>query len=119
VTERKQAEGSLERQAVHDALTGLPNRTLLRDRLQQAIFAAQRGHDPVALLLLDLDHFKEVNDTLGHAAGDELLRQVGDRLQHSLRASDTIARLGGDEFAVVLPSTDATRATVAAERLAG
>ncbi len=104
--ERRQAEEQLTRQALYDALTSLPNRTLLNDRLQQAIAVARRSSDSLGLLLLDLDRFKDVNDTLGHHAGDDLLQQVGGRLQHVLRASDTVGRLGGDEFAIVLPGID-------------
>jgi diguanylate cyclase (GGDEF)-like protein/PAS domain S-box-containing protein len=110
ITERKRAEEELrcqaelnEHQAMHDALTGLPNRTLFRDRIVQAILAAQREGDSVAVMMIDLDRFKEVNDSLGHDAGDMLLQEVARRLEGSLRASDTIARLGGDEFGVLLP----------------
>ena len=103
ITERKQAEEALEHQALHDALTGLPNRTLLNDRLEQVILAHKRGQRGLALLVMDLDRFKDVNDTLGHQCGDELLKQVSLRLQTAVRASDTIARLGGDEFAILLP----------------
>ncbi len=92
--------------AMTDALTGLPNRMLLHDRLTQALALAQREGAPLALLLMDLDRFKEVNDTLGHHYGDVLLRDVGNRLRTVVRASDTAARLGGDEFAIVLPATD-------------
>jgi diguanylate cyclase (GGDEF)-like protein len=104
-----------ERQALHDGLTGLPNRTLLRDRTGQAIRQADRELVPMALALIDLDRFKEVNDTLGHHHGDQLLVQVGQRLQAALRKVDTVARLGGDEFAVLLPRIETAEgaATVA------
>jgi len=92
--------------AMTDPLTGLPNRTLLHDRLDQALATAGRTHAPLSLLLMDLDRFKEVNDTLGHHYGDILLQQVGKQVRTVLRASDTAARLGGDEFAVILPATD-------------
>jgi diguanylate cyclase (GGDEF)-like protein len=105
-------------QATHDALTGLPNWELLRDRLRQALVASTRSHTEAALLLIDLDRFKEINDTLGHTHGDKLLRQVGPRLQAVLRDGDTVARLGGDEFAVLLPTVDGvTEARLVAERL--
>jgi diguanylate cyclase (GGDEF)-like protein len=93
----------IRQQALSDALTGLPNRTLLLDRASQAIRQADRELVPAALLLIDLDRFKEVNDTLGHHCGDQLLVQVGQRLRAALRGVDTVARLGGDEFAVLLP----------------
>lgn len=96
---------ALEHQALHDALTGLPNRSLLIDRLQQAIYVARRTHRSLALLMMDLDRFKEINDTLGHHVGDRLLQEVGTRLLESLRQADTVARLGGDEFALLLPDT--------------
>ncbi len=91
-------------QALHDALTGLPNRTLLADRFAQVLRADGRNGTSTGLLLIDLDRFKEVNDTFGHHYGDELLRQVGPRLTKALREVDTVARLGGDEFAVLLPN---------------
>jgi diguanylate cyclase (GGDEF)-like protein len=93
-------------QATHDALTGLPNRLMLRDRLEQALSAAARRAGEAAVLLIDLDRFKEINDTLGHSYGDELLQQVGPRLHSVLRDGDTVSRLGGDEFAVLLPTVD-------------
>ena len=107
-------------QATHDALTGLPNRVLLRDRIDQALAGASRTSGEVAVLLIDLDRFKEINDTLGHSYGDELLCQVGPRLESVLRDGDTVARLGGDEFAVLLPVVDgAEEAQAVAERLRG
>jgi diguanylate cyclase (GGDEF)-like protein/PAS domain S-box-containing protein len=103
VSERRQLERALTRQAFSDQLTGLPNRTLLHDRTEQAIRLASRQGLTAALLLIDLDRFKEVNDTLGHHHGDLLLQQVAQRLHGTTRDSDTVARLGGDEFAVLLP----------------
>ncbi|CAN5274630.1 hypothetical protein BH20ACT9_BH20ACT9_09500 [soil metagenome] len=104
--------------AYHDALTGLPNRLLLADRVQQAVAAARRTGTSVGVLVLDLDWFKEINDTLGHQTGDALLGMVGPRLQGELRDMDTVARLGGDEFAVLLPRVDGVGgAREVAERL--
>ena len=117
VTQRKRSEANLEHQALHDVLTDLPNRVLLQDRAQQSLLVAQRGAHSMALLLLDLDRFKEVNDTLGHHTGDILLKETAARLRHALRESDTIARLGGDEFAVLLPTADAAGAVETAQRL--
>jgi diguanylate cyclase (GGDEF)-like protein len=105
-------------QSTHDTLTGLPNWILLRDRLEQSLAAATRSESEVALLLIDLDRFKEINDTLGHTYGDKLLRQVGPRLESVLRNGDTVARLGGDEFVVLLPSVDGEdEARAVAERI--
>ena len=101
ITERKRAEQQIHHMAHHDALTGLPNRILLHDRLQNAVAQARRRGEAVALLLIDLDDFKDVNDTLGHFAGDDLLIAVAKRITACVRESDTCARLGGDEFAVV------------------
>jgi len=105
-----------EHQALHDSLTGLPNRALLRERTGQAIRQADRESVPAALLLIDVDRFKEVNDTLGHHYGDQLLIQVGQRLQATLRQVDTVARLGGDEFAVLLPKITTGEGAVAVAR---
>ncbi len=103
ITDRKQAEVRIRYMALHDALTGLPNRALLQDHLAQAIALARRNHDKAAVLMLDLDHFKRVNDSLGHSVGDRLLETVAMRLKAGLRASDIVARLGGDEFVILLP----------------
>ena len=102
ITSRKLAEEQLVHLAQYDGLTGLPNRSLYRDRLSRALVRADRENWPVALAFIDLDHFKEINDTLGHDVGDGVLRTVADRLRASVRKSDTVARLGGDEFTVVL-----------------
>jgi len=108
VTERKRVEEQIEYQAYHDALTGLPNRRLFRDRLTVALAHARRMKHPLAVMFLDLDRFKVVNDTLGHSTGDELLKAVGARLQVSLREEDSIARMGGDEFTILLADLKTT-----------
>lgn len=90
-----------------DALTGLPNRLLLNERCQQALNVAQRGHQSVALMFLDLGHFKNVNDSLGHRVGDEVLVELATRLKTAVRKQDRVSRLGGDEFILLLPDTDA------------
>ncbi|MCF8197642.1 MAG: EAL domain-containing protein [Sulfuritalea sp.] len=102
VFERMQAEQRIWHVAHHDGLTGLPNRTLLHDRLEQALAQGQRGRHRVAVMFLDLDRFKTINDTLGHFVGDELLKHVAERLRSVVRAVDTVSRLGGDEFVVIL-----------------
>lgn len=102
ITARKEAEAAIRHQAMFDALTGLPNRRMLRDRLEQEIKRCQRDGQQLAVLFMDLDHFKEINDTLGHDQGDVLLVEAARRIQSCLRASDTVARMGGDEFTMVL-----------------
>ena len=99
---QQQLREKIEHQAYHDALTNLPNRLLFEDRLGQSIARAERSGQPFAVLFVDLDGFKQVNDTLGHHAGDALLKQVAGRLAGRVRQSDTLARMGGDEFALIL-----------------
>jgi diguanylate cyclase (GGDEF)-like protein/PAS domain S-box-containing protein len=101
ITERKRAEVAIAHQATHDPLTGLPNRVLLEDRLQQAIARSQRDRTSVAVLFIDVDRLKVINDTRGHAVGDQLLCTVADRLERAIRPTDALARLGGDEFVIV------------------
>lgn len=110
VAEREQAEERVMHLANHDALTGLPNRRLLIDRLGQALALAHRENHQVAVLFMDLDRFKTINDSLGHMTGDALLQNVARRLSETLREGDTVSRLGGDEFVVVLPSLDQPKA---------
>ena len=106
VSDRKALERRLLHQASHDTLTGLPNRTLLRDRVEQALARRRRSGAPLAVIFLDLDDFKNVNDTLGHAAGDAVLQEVARRLDSCIRGCDTATRLGGDEFAVLIDDLD-------------
>jgi diguanylate cyclase (GGDEF)-like protein/PAS domain S-box-containing protein len=120
VTQARHQVTSLRHQAMHDALTGLPNRTMLFEKLERAIEESRAGGVKLALMLMDLDRFKEVNDTFGHQFGDALLKQVSFRLQNQLRGDDFAARLGGDEFAVVLPHVaDSTTAATTARRILG
>jgi len=101
--ERKRAEETIRQLAYHDSLTGLPNRRLFNDRLNLEMAHANRNQQKLAVMLLDLDDFKDVNDTLGHSVGDQLLQAVAQRLRSLLRQSDTVARMGGDEFMLILP----------------
>jgi len=109
ITERKLSERATQHRAQHDPLTGLPNRSLLGDRMQQAIDRAVRYRHKVALFLVDMDRFKEINDTLGHAAGDRVLVAVAQRLRESVRGTDSVLRIGGDEFLVVMPDVQEER----------
>jgi len=118
VTERIRAEDALRHQAVHDPLTGLPNRTLLRDRMEQALRIRERDGATLARILIDLNGFKIVNDSVGHHHGDLLLRHVASVLRRVMRPTDTVARLGGDEFAVLLPDTDADTAVTLVQTFA-
>lgn len=118
VEQRKRAEEDLRHVATHDALTGLPNRIVLNDRLSQALARAKRSGKTVGVMLLDLDHFKDVNDTYGHKVGDELLVEVARRLTKCARVSDTVTRMGGDEFVVVLEELHAPdEAAIVAKRI--
>jgi diguanylate cyclase (GGDEF)-like protein len=118
VSEQHEREETLSHRALHDPLTGLPNRSLLDDRLRVAVSVAARSGSPVAVLALDLDGFKAVNDHHGHAVGDQLLQQVTARIQAAVRPADTVARLGGDEFVIVVhPPEDPAAAMVVAERV--
>ncbi len=117
ISERRAQTRALEHQALHDSLTGLPNRTLLRDRLGQTIAMAGREKETFAIMLIDLDHFKEINDTLGHEKGDLVLKEINPRLRSTLRAADTVARWGGDEFGLILTSTDREGAESAAVKI--
>ncbi len=117
VTERVLLEEQLTRQAFEDSLTGLANRALFRDRMDQALVRSERSRAPLAMLLLDLDGFKQVNDTLGHDAGDRMLEEVAKRFEEVKRGGDTLARLGGDEFAMLLEGAGESQAIALAERL--
>lgn len=117
ISERRAAEDHIRHLAEHDALTGLPNRALLEDRLEQAIKCATRNQARLALMFLDLDNFKQVNDLQGHHQGDHLLKLVAQRLLETLRASDTLARLGGDEFVLLAPISSETEAQLLAAKI--
>ncbi len=119
ITERRQAEETIRRLAFHDALTELPNRWLFSDRLDQAMFNARRNRHKFALLMIDLDGFKQINDTLGHSMGDEVLKVIAERLTSMVRESDTVARMGGDEFMLILPEIyDVNSVNKVAEKIA-
>ncbi|MDE2622540.1 MAG: EAL domain-containing protein [Betaproteobacteria bacterium] len=117
ITEKKRTEEQLSYLAHFDQLTGLPNRVLLQDHFNYALHMAERATEPMAIMFLDLDHFKDVNDTLGHSIGDRLLVEVAKRILEGLRAVDTVSRLGGDEFIFILPGCDANGAAQVADKL--
>ncbi|MEJ2426541.1 MAG: EAL domain-containing protein [Gammaproteobacteria bacterium] len=117
ITERKLAQEHIERLAHFDQLTGLPNRTLLNDRFRYALSLAQRSGEPLAVMFLDLDHFKDINDTLGHNIGDQVLMELAKRLKEAVREEDTLSRQGGDEYILILPATDADGAGMVASKL--
>ena len=117
ISERRELQARLTHAAVHDLLTGVPNRVLFMDRLELALERRSRGHEMIAVMFMDLDHFKLINDSLGHDAGDRLLKSVADRLTGALRTSDTVARFGGDEFTVLCEVTGESNAIEIAERL--
>jgi diguanylate cyclase (GGDEF)-like protein len=111
------ANKKLKQMALHDPLTGLPNRTLLMDRLKYSISQAKRDKKQISTIMLDLDRFKEINDTLGHQVGDQLLIEIATRLSTVLRKSDTVGRLGGDEFAIILPGSSLESAELVAGKI--
>lgn len=115
--EQQEAEAHIQRLAHFDALTGLPNRLLLKDRCQHALSVAHRNHQSVALIFIDLDHFKNINDSLGHQMGDDVLIMLASRLKAVVREQDTVSRLGGDEFILLLPDTDTLGAARVADKL--
>jgi diguanylate cyclase (GGDEF)-like protein len=115
--ERSKAEERIRHLAYYDSLTDLPNRTLFQNRLEMAVANAHRVGGPLSVLIMDLDGFKDINDTMGHLMGDAVLREIGRRLQAAVRESDTVARLGGDEFAVMLPGIEQSGAELTARKL--
>ncbi len=117
ITERRESENQIQRLAHFDTLTGLPNRSLLQDHFKYALSLVKRNNGKLAVIFLDLDHFKDINDTLGHSVGDVLLKELARRLQSMLREEDTLSRLGGDEFILILPGTDAHGAANVSQKL--
>ena len=117
ITEQKRIEERIHYLANFDSLTGLPNRTQLNDHLKYALSLAKRSNGHLALMFLDLDHFKDINDSLGHSIGDALLIELAKRLRLVLRTEDTVTRLGGDEFILLLPGVDAIGAAHVAQKL--
>lgn len=117
ITERKQSESQIQRLAHFDTLTGLPNRTMLQDHFKYGLSLVKRNNGNLAVIFLDLDHFKDINDTLGHSIGDVLLIELARRLQSMLREEDTLSRLGGDEFILILPGTDVHGAANVSQKL--
>lgn len=118
ITERRKMEATLQQMAHYDILTGLPNRALFSDRVQQALAEAKRDRKCLAIMFIDLDKFKPVNDNYGHAVGDLLLKEVANRIKLPIRESDTVARIGGDEFVVLLKNIkDGQDAVVVAEKI--
>ncbi len=116
ITERKRQEATMHHQTLHDALTGLPNRVLLNDRLEHAILLAHHQNEPLSVVMMDIDRFKDVNDTLSHQIGDVLLKQIAARLQTTLGGTDTVARFGGDEFSILLSGVNREGAVAAVDR---
>ncbi|MDP2078736.1 MAG: diguanylate cyclase, partial [Sulfuricurvum sp.] len=110
ITEKKKSEAYIENLAHFDQLTGLPNRVMLNDRVTYLLGMAQRTHEPLAVMFLDLDHFKNINDTLGHTIGDHVLIEIANRIKAAIRDEDTVSRLGGDEFIMLFPNTDSNAA---------
>lgn len=117
ISEAKDQQNALRRQALYDSLTDLPNRTLFNDRLEQAILSTQRNNESLAVILMDLDHFKDINDTLGHHIGDILLTKIGPIIHQNLRSIDTVARMGGDEFLILLPGLNEQHGMQVAQKI--